>query len=368
MRIIIERDVLLGALQTVSGAIERRQTLAVLSNILVEAESDFIRFTATDLEIELSCVVQVSDIATVLEGGAITVSGKKWLDVVKALPEGQVELSCDDSKFVVKSGRSRFSLTTLPALDFPHLEEGIGTVSLSVDAQVLAELIDKTQFAMAIQDVRFFLNGLLFESQGKSLRTVATDGHRLALAEQAIAAEIGEFSVIVPRKGVLELGRILAHHEEIVDITVGSNHIGVQIGNIKFISKLIDIKFPNYRQVLPKNHQCRILVNKENFREGLQRAAIVSSDKYKGVRLRIQTDGIVLYARGSEQDEAEVFVPADVSQAGLEIGFNVQYLLDIAATVEGEKLEIQLGDVNSSALVKEHEVENRLYVVMPMRL
>ena len=368
MKIIIDRDVLLGALQTVSGAIERRQTLAVLSNILLEAENDFVRLSATDLEVELSVTLKASSTVKVLETGAITVSGKKWLDVVKTLPAGEIELSFDASKFIVRSGRSRFTLTTLPAVDFPHLEEGIGTIEFSIDAPLLADLIEKTQFAMAVQDVRYFLNGLLLESEEQCLRAVATDGHRLALAEQTLPQSVGDFSVIIPRKGVLELGRIVGHVNDKVKVVVGSNHIRLTAGETKFTSKLIDSKFPNYKQVLPKTHECHVSVDKEAFREALQRTAIVSSDKYKGVRIVAQEEGLLLYARSSEHDEAEVVVAAEVSRPGVEIGFNVQYLLDITNVVEGESLEVLLGDVNSSVLIKEKGVDNRLYVVMPMRL
>jgi DNA polymerase-3 subunit beta len=367
MKLTIERQALLSALQSVSGALERRLTLAVLGNVLFEVTEDWVRLTATDLEIELSALVDLEHV-TIEEPGEITVPGRKWLDIVKSLPDGPIKLSLSDGKFKVSSGRSRFSLSTLPASDFPHVEEGLGTVELAVEAAAMAEMIDRTHFAMAVQDVRYYLNGMFLEAEGTRLRTVATDGHRLALAEWNGLAEASSFGVIVPRKGVIELGKVLSQASGEARLVVGSNHVRLSVGSTRFTSKLLDGKFPDYERVIPKGSDKTVVVGREAFREALQRVAILSNEKFRGVKLVVGQEGMTLFSSSPEQEEAEVFLPAEVSGAELEIGFNVQYLLDVMNACRTEKVRLSLGDVNSSALIDEVDGSGALYVVMPMRL
>ncbi len=367
MKLKLDRQSLFEALQLVAGAVEKRQTLAVLSNILFQANDGQLRLTGTDLEVELSVEMQQSGIE---EDGEITLPARKILDIVKSLPNDKpvTIIQQEEGRATVQSGRSRFTLSTLPASDFPHLEEGVATAKFSIPCSVLSEMIDRTHFAMAQQDVRYYLNGMLFEVDAGKLRTVATDGHRLTLTECKDVPEDIELSVIVPRKGVLELGRLVSGRGDEVLLIVGNNHMRAEVDGIRFTSKLIDGKFPDYDRVIPKNSDKKILVNRDSFKEGLQRAAILSNEKFKGVRLVLDDEGIGLFSNNPEQEEAEIHISADINGDELEIGFNVQYLLDVLNSCKIEKVEINLGDVNSSCLIQEAEGSNAIYVIMPMRL
>lgn len=366
MKFSIEREELVDALQLVAGAVEKRQTLPVLSNVLLEVSSNNLRLTGTDLEVELAVNL---DLQQVEEEGEITIPARKFLDIVKSLPTNKhIKLTLNDGRVVIQSGRSRFTLSTLPATDFPHVDEGVGTMSFSIPCSVLSDMIDRTHFAMAQQDVRYYLNGMYFEIENQQLKTVATDGHRLAMTEYDDLPVDIEASVIIPRKGMLELGRLVSGRSDDVNITLGTNHLKAEVDNTRFTSKLVDGKFPDYERVVPRNSDKSIIVNRERFKEGLQRAAILSNEKFKGVRLVVDNEGITLFSNNPEQEEAEVHINADVTGESLEIGFNVQYLQDVVNSCRVEKIELQLGDVNSSCLIQEVEGSKALYVIMPMRL
>lgn len=366
MKFSIEREPFVEALQLVAGAVEKRQTLPVLANVLVEARDGIIRLTGTDLEVELSAIIHLDSIDS---SGDITLPAKKLLDIIKSLPQGKtVEFQLEDGKMIVRSGRSRFTLSTLPAADFPHVEEGVGTLNFSIPCTILSDMIDRTHFAMAQQDVRYYLNGMFFQLENESLQMVATDGHRLAMAEFKGVNESLSQGIIVPRKGMLELGRLVNGRSDEVQLTLGTNHIKLEIDEIRFTSKLIDGKFPDYNRVIPRNTDKTITVEKSLFKEGLQRAAILSNEKFKGVRLIVNQDGLTLLSNNPEQEEAEIQIPAEVDGDELEIGFNVQYLLDVVNSCRVDKLIINLGDVNSSCMIQEFEGSNALYVIMPMRL
>ncbi len=366
MKFSIERESLVDALQLVAGAVEKRQTLPVLSNVLLEVTDNTMRLTGTDLEVELSVSLNLPQVE---EEGSITLPARKFLDIVKSLPNDKpIKLTLNESRVVIQSGRSRFTLSTLPAADFPHVDEGVGTMSFSLPCSVLADMIDRTHFAMAQQDVRYYLNGMYFEIENKILKTVATDGHRLAMTEyDELPADI-EASVIIPRKGMLELGRLVSGRADEVNITLGNNHLKATVDNTRFTSKLVDGKFPDYERVVPRNSDKTIVVDRAKFKEGLQRAAILSNEKFKGVRLVIDNEGITLFSNNPEQEEAEVHISAEVAGDTLEIGFNVQYLQDVVNSCRVEKIQLQLGDVNSSCLIQEVEGSKALYVIMPMRL
>jgi len=367
MKFSATREQLLGPVQAVIGVVERKQTMPVLANLLLAAKGGRLAVTGTDLEVELVAAGEVN----VAQPGEITVPGRKLLDIAKSLPDGSnVTVTMDGEKLKVAAGRSRFTLSTLAASEFPVVESVNAIQTLTLPGTELARLIAKTHFSMAQQDVRYYLNGTLLETDGKLLRTVATDGHRLAIAEAALAGGgkgVNPQQVIVPRKGVLELTRILDGSGE-VEVTIGPNHVRLQIGDVRFTSKLIDGKFPEYGRVIPNNPPKVVVIEREPLRAALQRTAILSNEKYRGVRVSLARDSLKLQAHNPEQEEAQDEVEIEYKGEELEIGFNVTYLLDALSAVDTETVEIGLTDANSSCLIRSPGVTSSRYVVMPMRL
>jgi len=365
MKLRAARDVLLKPLQAVIGVVERRQTMPILSNVLLVAREGELLVTATDLEVELVASAEVA----VEAGGEITVSGRKLLDICKALPDGSdIDISLSGEKLVVRSGRSKFSLVTLPAAEFPSVEDIKAGQTIAVSQEVLGRLIEKTHFSMAQQDVRYYLNGMLLEAGGKHLRAVATDGHRLALYEAEIdGAALDEQQVIVPRKGVLELQRLL-DGDGTLNIELGANHVRIQLKGIRFTSKLIDGRFPEYDRVIPKESSNELKADKASLRSALQRTAILSNEKYRGIRLIIRDSGVVIQAHNPEQEEAEEELEVTYSGEDIEIGFNVNYLLDALGAVDGDEVTLSVLDSNSSCLIRQPGSDEGKFVVMPMRL
>jgi DNA polymerase-3 subunit beta len=365
MKINASREDLLAPLQSVIGVVERRQTMPVLANVLLAAREGRLSVTGTDLEVELVAMSTVS----VQQAGDITVPGRKLLEIFRALPEKTtVMLSTEGERVSVRAGRSRFTLSSLPAAEFPLVEEINAQQTLSVAQGEFRRLIDKTHFSMAQQDVRYYLNGLLLETDAKALRAVATDGHRLALCEIELAGRAKTtHQVIVPRKGVLELQRILGT-EGTLEVAIGTNHVRAQIGEIRFTSKLIDGRFPEYGRVIPSDPPKMVEADRETLRQALQRTAILSNEKYRGIRLTVRPGLITLQAHNPEQEEAEDQVEVNYQGEEVEIGFNVNYLLDALSAIEADKVEIGLTDSNSSCLIHAPGTTHTRYVVMPMRL
>ena len=365
MKFTANRETVLKPLSAVIGVVERRQTMPILAHVLISAQDGKLTMTATDLEVELRATVDVD----VESPGEVTVPGRKLYDICRALPEGvNVELALTGGRATVKAGRSRFTLSTLRAADFPVVDEVTVQQTLKLSRHDLKRLLEKTQFSMAQQDVRYYLNGLLLETADGTLRAVATDGHRLALAEipmQASAERGGQ--VIVPRKGVLELLR-LVDGEGDVELTLGANHVRVEADEIRFTSKLIDGRFPDYDRVVPKDPTNVIVADRAALRAGLQRAAILSNEKYRGVRLALEADRVTMQANNPEQEEAEEELEVAYSGDDMEIGFNVNYLLDALGAVDADEVELGVSDPNSSCLIKAPGEQNSRFVVMPMRL
>jgi DNA polymerase-3 subunit beta len=365
MKLIGEREKLLGPLQAVIGVVERRQTMPVLANVLLNVRDGRVSVTATDLEVELVAATDV----TVQHPGDVTVPGRKLLDILRALPEKtSVSLILEGEKLVVKGGRSRFSLSTLPASEFPLVEDINAQQTVQVARKELQRLLEKTHFSMAQQDVRYYLNGMLLEIDGLTLRAVATDGHRLAVCEASLAVKAKTAQqVIVPRKGVLELQRIL-DSEGLADLAIGTNHVRAQIGDVRFTSKLIDGRFPEYSRVIPAAPPALIKADRDTLRQALQRTAILSNEKYRGIRITVKKQVITVQAHNPEQEEAEEEIEVSYDGADLEVGFNVNYLLDALGAIDGAEVEIGLSDSNSSCLIRSPGTTNTRYVVMPMRL
>jgi DNA polymerase III subunit beta len=365
MKLSASRENLLAPLQSVMGVVERRQTMPVLANVLLSARNDRLSVTGTDLEVELVAASAVS----VQQAGEITVPGRKLLDIVRTLPEkATVTVTRDAEKIVLRAGRSRFTLSTLPASEFPVIDDINAGQVLRLTRSAGRRLIDKTHFSMAQQDVRYYLNGTLLETEGKKLRAVATDGHRLALAETELTEAVkGGQQVILPRKGVLELQRILVGEGDL-ELTIGSNHIRAQIGDIRFTSKLIDGKFPEYGRVVPAKPSRIMTGGRDALRQALQRTSILSNEKYRGVRLTFAPNLLTVQAHNPEQEEAEDQVEVSFEGEEVEIGFNVTYLLEALAAIDADTVEVGLTDANSSCLIRTPGDSSVKFVVMPMRL
>lgn len=365
MKFTAAREALLKPLQAVIGVVERRQTMPILANVLLVAKDGNVAVTATDLEVELVANAEVE----VESAGEVTVPGRKLLDICRALPEeASLSIVLSGEKLAIKSGRSKFSLTTLPAADFPTIEDINAGQTIGLPQATLCKLFDKTHFSMAQQDVRYYLNGLLIETDGKHLRAVATDGHRLALCQVELGGKkMPEQQVIVPRKGVLELQRLMSGEGD-VDLQLGSNHIRIELEGIRFTSKLIDGRFPEYERVIPQDTSNELSADRDLLKGALQRTAILSNEKYRGIRLIIRDSGMVLQAHNPEQEEAEEELEISYKGDDIEIGFNVNYLLDALGAIESGEVTLSVVDSNSSCLLREPGNDDCKYVVMPMRL
>lgn len=366
MKFSTPKEAILKPLQAVMGVVERRQTMPILANVLLAVKGTDVFVTATDLEVEL---VARGQLAKADSAGEVTVPGRKLLDICRALPdEAVIQFQLDGDRLVVKSGRTRFVLSTLPASEFPVVDDVAPVHSLELTQVALARLLGKTHFAMAQQDVRYYLNGLLLETNKKVVRAVATDGHRLALCELPLGNQkAGPHQVIIPRKGVQELQRLLGGDGDVV-LAIGNNHVRATIGDIRFTSKLIDGRFPDYERVIPKPEGNVLKASRELLRSALQRAAILSNEKYRGVRLELGDRILQVQANNPDQEEARDELEVDYTGEAMEIGFNVTYLLDALAAVDTDDVEMGFVDPNSSCLISGIGGEGGRYVVMPMRL
>ncbi len=366
MRFEVQREPLLTALQAIVGVVERRQTLSVLGNIRVEARAQQLQLTATDLEVEL---VAYLDAETQTEG-ATTLPARKWLDICRNLPEEAIlQVTFEQGRATLRSANSRFSLATLPAEEFPEVESIGATESVAIPRRELRRLIELTHFSMAQHDVRYYLNGLLLELTGSGARAVATDGHRLALAESDTPIAVSQpRQVIVPRKGVQELMRLLDDAEEPAQVAFGDNHIRVSLETVRFTSKLIDGTFPDYNRVIPQGGDKHILVDRQALRQAITRVAILSNEKYRGVRFGVEGDTLRVGSQNPEQEEAEEEVGIEYGGEAVELGFNANYMLDALNAMDTERVHITLTDASSSGLFHGEGVENVRYVIMPMRL
>lgn len=367
MKFSVSRETILKPLQLVAGVVERRQTLPVLANVLIVLEGDKLSLTGTDLEVEIVGRVQLESAGS---DGEITVPAKKLVDICRALPEGStIDFALNDQKVTVKSGRSRFTLSTLAASEFPSVEQGANDFSFTCQQKEVKRLIERTSFAMAQQDVRYYLNGMLWEVRPQALRVVSTDGHRLAMCTRPVSVDVSEVvQAILPRKGVIELSRLLDDSEQTVELTLGPSHIRATTPEFTFTSKLVDGKFPDYERVLPKGGDKFVIGNRGELKQAFGRTAILSNEKYRGVRLLLETGQLTLVANNPEQEEAEEQVAVDYTGDSIEVGFNVSYLQDVTNVLDSENIKITLSDSNSSALLEEPDNSDSAYVVMPMRL
>lgn len=367
MKLEAQREQLLKPLQAVLGAVERRQTLPILANVLISADSSGVTMTATDLEVELSAHLELP----VEVPGEVTIPARRLHEILRAFPDAaSVTLSVEDEKATIRSGRSRFILGTLPPSDFPTLEDFPYDTSLYLAQGALRGMLERGNFAMAVQDVRYFMNGMLFEVGNGVLRLVATDGHRLALQELPVETAGDTLrQMIVPRKGVLELTRLLADSDAPLHLQFATNHLRATLGTIRFTSKLVDGKFPEYQRVLPRDSHLVVIADRQVLRTALARAGIVLSDKTMSIALHISSWMLRIKARNQNQEEAEEEVEINYDGEALEIGFNVSYLLDAIGALRGELAKLSFTDANASCLIEEAEGEGGgQHVIMPMRL
>ncbi|MCZ6656691.1 MAG: DNA polymerase III subunit beta [Gammaproteobacteria bacterium] len=368
MKFVTDRETLLRPLQLVTGVVERRQTLPVLANLLVKATSDGrLSVTGTDLEVEL--VAEVVGLAVEQEGEA-TIPARKLNDIWRSLPEGaEVSVHVEGDRAIVRSGRSRFSLATLPAGEFPRIDSGPGDVEIRLGKDDVRKLLDKVSFSMAQQDVRYFLNGMLLEVTEAHTRAVATDGHRLAMSTIGKGVNgVDRVQAIVPRKGVLELSRLLDGDDDEMTLSISDNHLRATLGMYRLTTKLVDGKFPDYEKVIPRDASRTIIGDRNTLRQAFHRASILSNEKYRGVRVLVEGEQMTIQANNPEQEEAEEIVSVQYDGEALEIGFNVSYLQDVLSVLSSDNVKLSVSDANSSTLIESPEDDEALYVVMPMRL
>ena len=361
------QDKFLSVLQSVAGIVERRHTLPILANVLIRKTGALLQLTTSDLEIQIRTSAELGgdegDFTT-------TVGARKLIDVLRSMPSDQtVSLESAQNKLVLKGGKSRFTLQTLPAEDFPLVQEAdsFGPV-FSVPQKILKELLSQVSFAMAVHDIRYYLNGILFVAEGKQLSLVATDGHRLAFSSAMLDVEVPKQEVILPRKTVLEMQRLLSDKEGAIEMQFASNQAKFSFEGMEFVTKLVEGKFPDYNRVIPKNHQNIVILGREPLLRSLQRTAILTSEKFKGVRLNIEPGTLRVASNNAEQEEAVDELDIDYGGDSIEIGFNVTYLIDALNNMNQDMVKIELADSNSSALLTIPDNAAFKYVVMPMRI
>ena len=366
MQIKINREILLKPLTSVSSIVERRHTLPILSNLLLEAKKNSIQLTATDLEMQISLSIESAfngELST-------TISAKKLLDICRSLPEGvDIDMVSNDSRITVKAGKSRFNLQTLPAADYPVMTKVAGdNTQIKISQIAFKKLLKQVEFAMAQQDIRYYLNGLLLEVNENKLNLVGTDGHRLSFTSTTLNQSYEKTEVILPRKTVIELIKLLNDSEEEVTIEINAGQVNFAFNDIRLISKVIDGKFPDYNRVIPSGHQNTFTTNRLNILTAMQRASILSNEKYRGIRMVLSNNNLKLISTNTEQEEAEEELEIEYAKDGLDIGFNVTYLIDVLNNVSDEKINFSFADANSSCLITVPNDENYKYVVMPMRI
>jgi DNA polymerase III subunit beta len=361
------QEKVLGALQSVSGIVERRHTLPVLANVLIRKTGAQIELTTSDLEIQVRTTAELGG-----DGGnfATTVGARKLIDILRSMPTDQtVTLTANQNKLTLQGGKSRFTLQTLPSDDFPLVQEAADFGPMfSVPQKTLKLLVNQVHFAMAVHDIRYYLNGILFVAEGKNLTLVATDGHRLALAQATLDSEIPKQEVILPRKTVLELQRLLKDEDTPIEMRFAGNQAKFSFSGMEFVTKLVEGKFPDYNRVIPKNHKNAVTLGRAPFLASLQRAAILTSEKFKGVRVNLEPGSLRIASSNAEQEEAKEELEIDYAGDSIEIGFNVTYLIDAMLNMSQEMVKLELQDTNSSVLITVPEQAGFKYVVMPMRI
>jgi len=364
----LERDALLKPLQAVTGIVEKRHTLPILSNVLIERKQGHLLLMATDLEIQVATRTELEKGAG--EDTGLTVSARKLQDILRSLPEGtEALLDVQNNRLQVRSGKSRFNLQTLPVADFPAIADpGAVQAKISMPQKALRELLLLVQYAMAQQDIRYYLNGLLLVLDGGQVKVIATDGHRLSYAARPLGQQQEKREVILPRKAVQELGRLLVDSDDAVTVEIFASLVRFSFGNTVLTTKIIDGKFPDYTRVVPTNYQKHFSIKRQDLLQSLQRAAILSNEKFRGVRWMVTGNSLRISCTNNEQEEAQEELEISYGGDALDIGFNITYLLDVLNNVHSESVDCAFGDANSSMLITVPDNREFRYVVMPMRI
>jgi|TARA_B100002003_G_scaffold11370_1_gene9789 DNA polymerase-3 subunit beta len=365
MKILIKREELKRAINSIIGVVDKKQTMPILGHILLETNNKFLKLTATNLEVQISSVAEVTKMDSF---ESIAVSGRKFYEIIRSLDSKEVELTTIKEQFVIKTRNSSYKISTLSGNDFPLFDRSDSSETININQEKLLTLFNKTHFSMAQQDVRFYLNGLLLETEPNKLKAIATDGHRLAASEMSIEKkQINTTASIVPRKAIQELIRLLVNKEN-VKAEISPNSIRFVFNNLSFITKLIDGKFPDYNRVIPTNTEINIQLNSQALKPSLQRVSILANEKFKGIRLETTGNSLDLSSVNPEQEEANETIPLQEKVKEIVVGFNVSYLIDAVSSCEGNAVCLSLNDENSSALITSPEDKDTKYVVMPMRL
>lgn len=366
MNINIDRDILLKPLSNVSGIVEKRHALPILSNLLIEGKSNKLKFTATDLEMQISLEIN----SELTDEFSTTIAARKLFDITRALPDqSKMNLQIEKNKALVKAGKSKFNLQTLPSKDYPLMKKTDGdNLSFELSQNQLKGVLKQVDFAMAQQDIRYYLNGLLFELDGNKLNIVGTDGHRLSFTSTEQKGQKENFQTIVPRKTILELIKLLEDNDDKVVVIFAKNQIIFTFNNIELISKVIDGKFPDYHRVIPQNHENKFTINRAQLLSSMQRASILSNEKYRGIRIVIENNNLKLISSNSDQEQAEEELEITYSGPSIDIGFNVNYIIDVLTNIQFDTLEFAFHDSSSSCLITIPNNQNYKYVVMPMRI
>ena len=361
------QEKVLSVLQSVAGIVERRHTLPILANVLIRKTGSSLQLTTSDLEIQIRTSAELDG-----DSGSFstTIGARKLIDILRTMPADQtVSLESSATKVILKGGKSKFTLQTLPAEDFPLVQESASFgPAFSVPQKTLKDLLSQVSFAMAVHDIRYYLNGILFVAEGKQLSLVATDGHRLAFSSAMLDVEVPRQEVILPRKTVIEMQRLLSDVDGVIEMRFANNQAKFSFAGMEFVTKLVEGKFPDYNRVIPKNHKNIISLGRVALLASLQRTAILTSDKFKGVRLNIDPGTLRVASNNAEQEEAVDELDIDYAGDSIEIGFNVTYLIDALSNMTQEIIRIELSDSNSSALLTIPDNATFKYVVMPMRI
>ena len=365
------QDKVLAALQSVAGIVERRHTLPILANVLIRKTGSQLQLTTSDLEIQIRTSAELGGDD---QSFTTTIGARKLIDILRTMPSDQtVSLESSQNKLVLKGGKSRFTLQSLPAEDFPLVQEAASFgPAFNVPQKTLKDLLTQVSFAMAVHDIRYYLNGILFVAEGKQLSLVATDGHRLAFASATLDVEVPRQEVILPRKTVLELQRLLSDvggdDQPLIEMQFANNQAKFSFGGMEFVTKLVEGKFPDYNRVIPKAHKNTVTLGRAPLLASLQRTAILTSEKFKGVRLNLEPGTLRVASNNAEQEEAVDELDIDYGGEPIEIGFNVTYLIDALTNMDQDMVKLELADANSSALFTIPENASFKYVVMPMRI
>lgn len=366
MKFTIKKKKIIRELQQINNVLSNKPILPILQNFLLEIKQETLYITGTDLEVEMIAKINLNKI---YQNNSITVSGRKIFNIFRGLSnESNIKIYIKNENLIIQSNKTRFSLSTLPSKNFPNTKKLIQEKKIKIPQNKLKYLIEKTQFSMANQDVRYYLNGILLETEKKMIKTVATNGHRLAISYLHINQDLPTHSIIIPRKGVIEIYKLLEMNDELLKLQIGNKNIKIYVKNFIFTSKLLDGKFPEYRNAIPKNANKILKINRDQLKESLLRASILSNEKFKGFKLCLSKNKLTIIASNPEQEELKELIDVKYDNQNIEIGLNINYTLDVLNVLKCKIIKISIKDENSSVKIEDINNKKNSYIIMPMRL